>query len=64
LGFLSPSVPPAEVARLLGQSAPKAAEDAQRVIHVYCASAFGGISPDQKTLTDLRDSVRRLKKLA
>jgi transglutaminase-like putative cysteine protease len=63
LGFLSPSVPPAEVARLLGQSAPEAAEDSRRVVHVYCASAFGGIRPDEKTLADLRERVQRLQKV-
>ncbi|HYB52986.1 MAG TPA: transglutaminaseTgpA domain-containing protein, partial [Thermoanaerobaculia bacterium] len=64
LGFLPPSVPPAEVARLLGQSSPEAAEDARRVVTVYCASAFGGLEPDAQTLADLDERVKRLKKLA
>jgi transglutaminase-like putative cysteine protease len=64
LGLLAPSVPPAEVARLLGESAPQVAEDADRVIDVYCASAFGGIAPDTGTLADLTERVRRMRKLA
>jgi transglutaminase-like putative cysteine protease len=63
LGFLSPAVPPAEVARLLGDAVPQGGEDASAVVTVYCASAFGGIAPDGKTLEDLADRVRRLKKL-
>jgi hypothetical protein len=64
LGFLSPAVPPAEVARLLGESIPQARDDARAVVRIYCESAFGGIEPDLGTLQDVTERVRRLKKLA
>jgi len=64
LGALAPSVPPAEVARLLTETFPERGEDAQVVVRVYCADAFGGITPDDRTVQDVRDRVRRLEKLA
>ncbi len=64
VGKLSPAVPPAEVARLFAQAVPSARGDAQAVVTVYCASAFGGVEPDPATERDLAERMRRLKKLA
>ncbi len=64
LGALSPSVPPAEVARLLGEAVPEGSEDARTVVQIYCADAFGGVAPDAPTVRDVQERVRRLKKLA
>jgi len=64
LGFLSPAIAPADVARLVAEAAPEGREDAEAVVRVYCADAFGGIEPDARTVRELQDRVRRLKKLA
>jgi len=63
-GFLSPAVAPADVARLVAAAAPEGREDAEEVVRVYCADAFGGIKPDGETVRELDERVRRLKKLA
>jgi len=64
LGSVSPATPPAEVARLFGQAAPAGRVDAQALVAIYCASAFGGRSVDSETFRELHERVARLKKLA
>ena len=64
VGDISPAVPPLEVARLFAEAEPLAREDAQAVVSLYCASAFGGREPDPAAARSLKDRVRRLKKLA
>ncbi len=64
MGFLSPAVPPAQVARLMGESVPQSREDARAIIGLYCASTFGGVEPDEGALEDLTERVRRLKAAA
>jgi hypothetical protein len=63
-GALSPAVPPAEVARLFQETFPEGADDARAVVTIYCESAFGGRSPDAVTESEVKERVRRLKKLA
>jgi hypothetical protein len=63
LGRLAPAVPPEEVARLIEARAPGAAGDARAVVEAYCESAFGGRSTDPATERDLRERLKRLKKL-
>ena len=63
-GFVPDSVPPAEVARLFGREAPPGAGDARAVVDIYCASAFGGVEPGPEERRQLRERVRRLKRLA
>jgi protein-glutamine gamma-glutamyltransferase len=63
-GALAPSVPPAEVARLFAAEVPEAGSDAARVVAIYCASAFGGSRPRPEVDAELRERIRRLKKLA
>ncbi len=63
LGGISPSVAPAQVARLFAQCAPAGAEDARAVVQIYCASAFGGIVPDSAATHNLAERLRRLRKL-
>jgi hypothetical protein len=63
-GFVPDSVPPAEVARLFGREVPPAAGDARAVVEIYCASAFGGVEPGPEERRELRERVRRLKRLA
>ncbi len=64
VGAVSPATPPAEVARRFGEIAPGGREDADAVVDVYCASAFGGRRVDPSTERDLVERLRRLKKLA
>jgi hypothetical protein len=64
LGSVSAATPPGEVARLFGQAVPAGQEDAQAVVAIYCASAFGGRSIDPEVFRELGERVRRLKKLA
>jgi transglutaminase-like putative cysteine protease len=64
LGFLSPAIAPADVARLVAEAAPEGREDAEAVVRIYCADAFGGIEPDARTARELEARLRRLKKLA
>jgi transglutaminase-like putative cysteine protease len=63
-GGLSPSVPPAEVARLFAAEVPEGGPDAARVVAIYCATAFGGSSPRPEIERELGERLRRLKKLA
>ena len=63
-GFVPDSVPPAEVARLFGREVPPGAGDARAVVEVYTASAFGGVEPGPEERRELRERIRRLKKLA
>jgi hypothetical protein len=64
VGGVGPSVAPAEVARLFEAVAPASGEDARAVVQAYCESAFGGRSTEPDTARDLRQRLRRLKKLA
>ena len=64
LGSVPPAVPPAEVARLFEVAAPSSVPDARAVVNAYCESAFGGRSTDAATARELRERVKRLKKLA
>jgi transglutaminase-like putative cysteine protease len=64
VGSLTPAVPPAEVVRLFAAAAPDAADDAGAVVEAYCESAFGGRTTDASTARELRERVKRLKKLA
>ena len=63
-GGLSPSVPPLEVARLFGESWPQARDEANAVVSLYCAAAFGGRDLSPEAARDLSHRVNRLKKLA
>jgi protein-glutamine gamma-glutamyltransferase len=63
-GALPDSMPPAEVARLFAADVPEAGADADRVVAIYCASAFGGAHLRPEVVTELRDRMRKLKKLA
>ena len=58
---LGPGTPPAEVARRFARRAPGAAEDAHALVETYCASAFGGIEPDEEGLRELEERVRRVR---
>jgi protein-glutamine gamma-glutamyltransferase len=64
VGRVGPAVAPAEVARLFEAAAPAAAEDARAVVETYCESAFGGRSADPATARELRERLRRLKKIS
>ena len=64
LGSLSPAVPPFEVARLFEEKVPAGKDDARRVVSLYCASAFGGRPLPDDAEQDLKDRIRRLRKLA
>jgi transglutaminase-like putative cysteine protease len=64
LGNLAPAVPPAEVVRLFTASAPGSAEDARAVVEAYCENAFGGRATDPSVTRELRERVKRLKKVA
>ena len=64
LGGLAPSTPPAEVARLFGETVPGAGEDASAVVAIYCATAFGGREPGPGAESELAARLRRLRKLA
>lgn len=59
-----PSTPPAEVVRLFSRRSPQGEEDARAVVETYCASAFGGIAPDEGTERELRRRLRRLRKIS
>jgi transglutaminase-like putative cysteine protease len=63
-GALTPSVPPAEVARLFAEEVPAGRDDAAAVVEIYCASAFGGVDPGPEGVRELAFRLRRLKKLA
>ena len=62
---LKPSaIAPADVVRLVAEAAPEGREDAEAVVRIYCADAFGGIPPGAETVRELDERLRRLKKLA
>ena len=61
---VGPSVPPAEVARLFETAAPASGGDARAVVEAYCEDAFGGRPTDAATARELRERLRRLKRLA
>jgi hypothetical protein len=48
----------------VAEAAPEGREDAEAIVRIYCADAFGGIEPDSRTVRELDERVRRLKKLA
>jgi transglutaminase-like putative cysteine protease len=64
IGVVGPGVAPAEVARRFEEWAPRSGEDARAVVGAYCESAFGGRTTDAATARELRERVKRLKKLA
>ena len=64
LGSLAPAVPPAEVVRLFAEAAPGSDADAGAVVEAYCESAFGGRTTDPVVARELRERMRRLKRLA
>jgi len=64
LGSVPAAVPPAEVARLFQVSVPASADDARAVVEAYCESAFGGRATDAAAARELKERVKRLKKLA
>lgn len=63
VGPVGPGVAPAEVARLFERSAPSSAPDARAVVEAYCEDAFGGRSTDPATVRELKEHLRRLKKV-
>jgi transglutaminase-like putative cysteine protease len=64
IGGLTAAVPPAEVVRLFAANAPASAADARAVVDAYCESAFGGRETAPSTERELRERMRRLKRLA
>jgi len=64
VGSVPPAVAPAEVARLLEASAPASMDDARAVVNAYCESAFGGRATDAATARELKERVKRIRKLA
>ena len=64
LGSVPPAVPPAEVARLFRVSVPASADDARAVVEAYCESAFGGRATDEGVARELKERVKRIRKLA
>jgi len=63
-GAVGPAVPPEEVARLFERSVPGSGEDARAVVEAYCEGAFGGRTPPPGAARDLRQRLRRVRKLA
>lgn len=61
---VGPGVAPAEVARRFEAASPASGGDAQAVVKAYCENAFGGRPTDPATARELRDRLRRLKRLA
>ncbi|HEY6065592.1 MAG TPA: DUF4129 domain-containing protein, partial [Thermoanaerobaculia bacterium] len=64
IGSIGPGVAPAEVARLFEAASPASAADARAVVEAYCESAFGGRSTEPATARELRERLRRLRKIA
>lgn len=64
IGGLSPAVPPAEVARLFGEKVPAGEADARALVTAYCESAFGGKPTDAETEAEIRERLKKLRKLA
>ncbi|MEO8348519.1 MAG: transglutaminase domain-containing protein, partial [Acidobacteriota bacterium] len=63
-GAVAPAIAPEEVARLFEKSVPAAGEDVRAVVEAYCEGAFGGRSPAPGAARDLRERLRRIKKVA
>jgi hypothetical protein len=63
-GAVPASTAPAEVARRVAKAFPGSADDARRVVALYCASAFGGRTLDREAERDLARRVRRVRRLA
>jgi hypothetical protein len=63
-GMVTPSTPPAEVARRFAEVLPEGGPDAEAVVAAYCASAFGGVEPGPETARELSARLRRLRRLA
>ena len=61
---IGPAVAPAEVARRFAAAAPASAGDARAVVEAYCEDAFGGRPTDPATARELRERLRRLRRLA
>jgi protein-glutamine gamma-glutamyltransferase len=61
---VTPSTPPAEVARLFARMAPAGGDDARAVVEIYCASAFGGVEPGPAAVRELSERLKRLRRLA
>jgi transglutaminase-like putative cysteine protease len=64
VGRVGPGVAPVEVARLFEASAPASANDAHAVVAAYCENAFGGRPTDAATARELKERLRRLRRLA
>lgn len=63
-GAVSEATPPAEVARLFAEHVPDGRGDAEAVVSLYCASAFGGLAPGVGERLELAERVKRLRKMA
>jgi transglutaminase-like putative cysteine protease len=63
-GPVAPAVAPEEVVRLLEKSVPGSGEDARAVVEAYCEVAFGGRPPAPGAARELRERLRRVRKLA
>ncbi len=63
-GPVSDATPPAEIARLLAERAPEGRDDADAVVSIYCASAFGGLEAGEDERRELAERLKRLRKLA
>jgi transglutaminase-like putative cysteine protease len=61
---VGPGVPPAEVARLFGAALPASSGDARAVVDAYCEDTFGGRPTDPARARELRERLRRLKRIA
>lgn len=64
MGGLSPAVPPAEVARLFAEQVPEGEADARALVTAYCETAFGGRPSNEETDAEIRERLKKLKKLA
>jgi hypothetical protein len=64
VGALSAALPPARVADLYARTVPAAAGEARAVVDLYCRSEFGGEAVSGEEAAKLRETVRRLRKLA
>ena len=63
-GPVSDATPPAEIARRLAEQAPEGREDADAVVSLYTASAFGGVEAGEEERRELAARLKRLRKLA
>jgi protein-glutamine gamma-glutamyltransferase len=64
VGRIGPAVAPAEVVRLFEDSAPASADDARAIVEAYCENTFGGRSTEPATARELRERLRRLRRLS